>query len=75
MKRKSCKECPWLKQNKTNHNIKWPNYVNKIKSIGKIENGHACHMITSDTWGIKSDINKDNICIGQKINFKTSNLF
>ena len=37
--------------------------------IGKIKNKeHACHMITSDTWGYKEDITSKNVCIGS-LNF------
>jgi hypothetical protein len=61
--RKSCKECPWTKNNP--HSKSWPSYVDKIEKIGKIKNKkHACHMITSDTWGYKTEINEKNACIG-----------
>jgi hypothetical protein len=36
-----------------------------MNSLGKIQNNnHACHMITSDVWGFKSEINQKNVCIG-----------
>lgn len=63
MCRNSCKECPWTKDNP--HSKHWPQYVSKMESIGKIENKrHACHMITSDTWGYKESITENNVCIG-----------
>ena len=62
-KRKQCEECPWKNQNK--HSLNFRNYVEKMNSIGKIQNHeHACHMITSDVWGFKSEINQKNVCIG-----------
>jgi len=64
--RKICKECPW--KNNTKHNLKFRTYVDKMKSIGK-EN-HACHMIMSDIWGGKSEINQINVCIGSLNNRK-----
>lgn len=69
--RKPCKECPWTNQNR--HSLKFRNYVEKMNSIGKIKNyQHACHMITSDVWGLKTKINKNNICKGtcKKINYE-----
>ena len=63
MDRKTCKECPWTKDN--SHNKNWSGYASKIESIGKIKNKrHACHMITSDIWGYKGDITDKNVCIG-----------
>jgi hypothetical protein len=36
-----------------------------MEKIGQIENKkHACHMITSDTWGYKESITENNVCIG-----------
>ena len=67
--RKPCKECPWINDNQ--HSIKFRKYVDKMKSIGKIEN-HKCHMISNDVWNYTSEISKNNICIGQKKNKKTS---
>ena len=62
-KRKACKECPW--KNKYKHSRSWKEYAKKMTQVGKIENNiHACHMITHDTWGEKSPINKENVCIG-----------
>jgi len=66
--RKACKECPWSKENSNSHNLKFRKGSDKMKSIGK-EN-HACHMINSDIWGYKSEINSDNVCIGY-LNSKT----
>lgn len=66
--RKPCKECPWSDENSNQHNLKFRKYVDKMKSIGK-EN-HSCHMINSDIWGGKSEINKKNICIGSLNNNK-----
>jgi hypothetical protein len=37
---------------------------------GYIQSGvHACHMVTNDTWGMNSPIDKNNVCVGslQKI--------
>jgi len=66
-KRKPCKECPWVTG--TKHNDKWPDYVAKMESIGQIKSKkHACHMITSDTWGYKREINNNNVCIGSQLN-------
>jgi hypothetical protein len=61
--RQPCKECPW--RNKNQHSLKFRNYVEKMKSIGKITN-HKCHMISNDVWGYKSDINNSNKCVGSK---------
>jgi hypothetical protein len=61
--RKPCKECPWSNNNQ--HSIKFRSYVDKMKSLGKIEN-HKCHMISKDVWGYQSDINIKNVCIGSK---------
>lgn len=62
-KRKQCKECPW--KNKDKHSLNFRGYVEKMNSIGKIENNkHACHMITNDVWGLKSEINQNNVCVG-----------
>ena len=62
-KRKQCEECPWKNQNK--HSLNFQNYVEKMNSIGKIQNHeHACHMITSDVWGSNQKITKKNFCIG-----------
>ena len=61
--RKPCKECPWIVKNK--HNDSWPKYVEQMENIGKIKNKkHACHMITSDTWGYEKPIDESNICAG-----------
>lgn len=61
--RKPCKECPWVNEN--GHSIKFRQYVDKMKSLGKIEN-HKCHMISKDVWGYVSDITDKNVCIGSK---------
>ena len=64
--RKPCKECPWTKDNP--HSKSWPKFVEKLESIDKIKNKeHACHMITSDVWGYKEEINDKNVCIGAKL--------
>jgi hypothetical protein len=32
---------------------------------GYIQSGvHACHMVTNDTWGMNSPIDKNNVCVG-----------
>lgn len=61
--RKSCKECPWTTTSK--HSEVWPNYVESMTSIGKIDGNHSCHMITTDVWGYKSEINESNVCVGR----------
>lgn len=54
-----CPECPWVV--KTEHNKKWKGYVDKMQSIGKVEDGlHSCHM-KSKTWDKVTD---KNVCIG-----------
>lgn len=59
----SCEECPWIKVSQ--HNQKWPNYVDKMVSSGIIKNkNHSCHMKTKDIWGLKGNINDNNICVG-----------
>lgn len=64
-KRKSCKECPWKNQDK--HSLNFRTYVEKMNSVGKIENHkHACHMITSDVWAYNEKITVKNVCIGSK---------
>jgi len=63
MSRRNCKECPWV--TRFEHSRSWPKYVSKmseIKTIKKTE--HACHMITSDVWGMKTIIDESNVCIG-----------
>ncbi len=60
--RKPCKECPWNLNNQ--HSEKFRTYLDKMKSIGKDK--HACHMITDDVWGYKSEISKKNICVGSQ---------
>jgi len=63
IRRKPCKECPWDKENP--HSKSWPLYVDKIEGIKKIrDKKHACHMVTKDIWGYKSDIDENNVCIG-----------
>lgn len=41
-----------------------------MKSVGI--DRHACHMITSDIWGYKSEINKNNLCVGHTENNKSN---
>jgi hypothetical protein len=56
MCRNSCKECPWVNNN--------PNSL-KFKEFSERSNRkHACHMIEKDVWGLKTEITKDNVCIG-----------
>jgi hypothetical protein len=69
MHRKSCSECPW--KNKDSHSQKWPIYVSKISSIRKkYKKVHGCHMKTSDVWGMKTEIDEKNVCVGS-LNGKT----
>ena len=28
---------------------------------------HSCHMINKDVWGLNTEINDKNICIGSKL--------
>jgi len=67
--RKPCKECPW--KNNNSHSLKFRTYVDKMRSLGKIEN-HKCHMISSDVWGYNTIISDKNVCIGS--NFKDINV-
>jgi hypothetical protein len=64
MCRNPCKECPWTNQNP--YSLKFREYVEKVKSVSKIEN-HSCHMINKDVWGSKTAINEKNVCIGSKL--------
>jgi Fe2+ transport system protein FeoA len=61
---KPCKECPWVNTNQ--HSIKFREYAQKMKSLGKVEN-HSCHMINKDVWGLKTEINNNNVCQGSKL--------
>jgi hypothetical protein len=36
----------------------------------KINEKHACHMIEKDVWGLKTNIDQNNICIGALNNNK-----
>lgn len=73
MNRKCCKECPW--KSKSKHNSAWPKYFSKILSIkGDKKFVHACHMVTSDVWGMKTIINESNVCIGAKNTKKQKDL-
>lgn len=67
--KKPCKECPWNNENQ--HSLKFRTYVEKMRSLGKIDN-HKCHMISSDVWGYQSEINNKNVCVGS-LNFKNKN--
>ena len=68
MNRKCCGECPWKRTNP--HSKKWPGYVHKMSLIGRVKKTrHACHMKTSDVWGIHTIIDEKNVCIGS-INVK-----
>lgn len=63
-KRRNCKECPWVNGNP--HSQSWPDYVTKMESIGQIKSKrHACHMITTDTWGYNEPITEKNVCMGK----------
>ncbi len=37
-------------------------FLQALINLGK--SNHKCHMIDSDIWGSKSNIDKNNICIG-----------
>lgn len=58
--RKPCKSCPWTNENQ--HNLKFRKGSNKFINLGKPN--HKCHVLDSDIWGSKSNIDKNNICIG-----------
>lgn len=63
MKRNPCKECPHFSN--TKYSTRFKMYIKKMSNFGKIEdNHHACHMITNDIWGYKTDINSSNVCVG-----------
>lgn len=63
LKRNRCEECPWT--TKSVHNERWPRYVSKMTEEGYIDSGvHGCHMITNDTWGMNSELNENNVCVG-----------
>jgi len=63
MLRSQCSECPW--KVKSQHNENFKGYAEKMTEVGQIkESKHACHMITSDVWGYKNEINESNVCIG-----------
>lgn len=61
MCKKPCKECPWVNTNE--HSIKFRTYVDKMISIGKIED-HKCHMVSNDVWGYETPVDEKNICAG-----------
>lgn len=61
--RKPCKECPW--ENKHKFSEDWKRYAKIMTNAGKIDdNVHACHMITSDSWGFNEPITYKNVCVG-----------
>jgi len=63
--RKRCKECPWGNQYKRSE--KWKGYAKELTDKGVIKNGvHKCHMIDSDTWGLKSPVDESNVCVGSQ---------
>ena len=62
--RNPCKECPWTNNNP--HSLKFRQYVDKVKSVSVTEN-HSCHMINKDVWGLNTEINEKNVCIGSKL--------
>lgn len=64
MCRKPCKECPFIRDNP--HSLKFRQYVDKVRSVSGKEN-HSCHMINKDVWGLKTEIDEKNVCIGSKL--------
>jgi len=64
MCRKPCKECPWTNNNQ--YSLKFRQYAETIKLVNGTEN-HSCHMINKDVWGLKTEINEKNVCIGSKL--------
>ena len=65
--RRPCKECPWTNEN--NHNAKFREWSDKMSSMGK---NQACHMETSDVWGLNTEINPKNECVGRKLMRETN---
>ena len=57
-----CFECPWTNDN--NHNKKFREWSEKMYKLGKKQ---ACHMKTSDLWGIKNEFDSKNDCVGRKL--------
>lgn len=60
--RKCCNECPWKRKDK--HSLQFRERSVIMNGIGV--NQHACHMISTDIWGLNVEINDKNICLGQK---------
>lgn len=59
--RKSCKECPY--KVKSEHNIKFPEYVKKMYDSGIIKSKeHTCHML-GNVWEDPTD---EKVCVGSK---------
>ena len=57
--KKSCKECPY--KVKSEHNQKFPNYVDKMYQVGIIKSKtHTCHM-KGNVW---SEPTEKTVCIG-----------
>lgn len=57
-----CSECPWTNDN--NHNKKFREWSEKMNKLGKKQ---ACHMKTNDLWGIKTEVDSKNDCVGRKL--------
>lgn len=56
-----CVECPWINQNK--HNTKFQIWSDRMLKLGKKQ---ACHMLKSDVWVKKDEIDTKIECVGQK---------
>jgi len=67
--RKPCKSCPWTNDN--NHNQKFRKGMEKFTDLGKPN--HKCHSIDGDIWGLKTPVDKNNICIGSLMRKRPKN--
>lgn len=56
-----CPECPWTNENK--HNVKFQIWSDRMLKLGKKQ---ACHMLKSNVWGQKDEIDSKNECVGRK---------
>ena len=62
VKRKSCAQCPWKKENE--HSLKFREWTEKMKNLRGIQH-HKCHMISPEVRAYKSPITGENICVGK----------
>jgi hypothetical protein len=59
MKKKPCKECPWVVRNNHNDSI-----INHSKRLSK---KHNCHMISRDKSGGLWNVKKECQCVGNRM--------